>query len=69
MKAREVNAKSMEELTNLLASNRAQLQELLIKLRTEEVKNVRELRAVKKTIARAETKLSEQRVEAEAKNG
>lgn len=57
MKYQDLSVKSDKELAALLADSRKQLAGALVDMRTKQVANVRSIRAVKKTIARAETAL------------
>ena len=66
MKTRDIRNKSNKELQKDLAESRARLLQLSIDYRTKEVKNVREIRTVKRTIARILTVMAEQ---ASAKQG
>ncbi|MFY9458070.1 MAG: 50S ribosomal protein L29 [Candidatus Spechtbacterales bacterium] len=52
MKIREVRQKSKEELTKMLSQNRNRLLSLRFDLAGGRVKNVKEIREVKKDIAR-----------------
>ena len=60
MKAKELRNKSIKELQKNLADSRAKLLKLNVDYRTKEVKNVREIRSIKKTIARILTIIAEQ---------
>lgn len=59
MKAMELRKKSMEELRALLRETSLRREELVLLLRQRKVKNVRELRAVKRAIARLHTIMRE----------
>lgn len=60
MKAKELRNKSNKELLKNLADSRAKLAQLSVDYRTKEVKNVREIRVIKKSIARILTIIAEQ---------
>ena len=57
MKVRELQNKKASELQGMLGEHRAKLQQLRFDLAGGKVKNVREIRDVKKTIARILTLL------------
>ncbi len=59
MKAKELKNKSNPELQKTLTDTRAKLAQLSIDYRTKEVKNVREIRGLKRTIARILTIMSQ----------
>jgi len=59
MKARDFRQKTKEELENLLANLKERLQFLENAVRLKKVKNVREIRGLKKDIARIFTILKE----------
>lgn len=70
MKAKDIMQKSDKELTSLITDSRAKIVSAHIDLRTKEVKNVREIRAHKRILARALTAQNERRLaELEKKNG
>ncbi len=52
MKISEIRQKSKKELQELLKSNREKLRQLRFNLTSGKVKNVREIRQIKKDIAR-----------------
>lgn len=52
MKASELKSKSINELKNLIREKRERVDELKFMLRQKKTKNVKELAAVKKDIAR-----------------
>lgn len=52
MKAKELKQKSKKELEKLLLSDREKLRQLKFDLSAGKVKNVREIRKIKKDIAR-----------------
>lgn len=58
MEKKELNNKTPLELNNLLATQREKLRDLRFKDSNKQLKNVREIRVVKKTIARALTNLA-----------
>jgi ribosomal protein L29 len=60
MKAKDLRNKSNKELQKSLADSRAKLAQLSVDYRTKEVKNVREIRNIKKAIARTLTIIAEQ---------
>lgn len=60
MKAKDLRNKSYKELQKDLSDNREKLLKLNVDYRSKEVKNVREIRSVKKTIARILTIMAEQ---------
>ena len=60
MKAKDIRNKSNKELQKDLTDSRAKLLQLSVDYRTKEIKNVREIRAVKRTIARILTVMAEQ---------
>ena len=60
MKAKELRNQSNKELHKKLADSRAKLAQLNVDYRTKEVKNVREIRSLKRDVARILTIMSEQ---------
>jgi len=60
MKAKELRNQSNKELQKKLVDSRAKLAQLNVDYRTKEVKNVREIRSLKRTVARILTIMSEQ---------
>ncbi|MCX6806090.1 MAG: 50S ribosomal protein L29 [Candidatus Saccharibacteria bacterium] len=60
MKAKELRNQSNKELQKKLADNRAKIAQLDVDYRTKEVKNIREIRSLKRTVARILTVMSEQ---------
>jgi len=60
MKAKDLRNKSVKELEKSLVDSQAKLAQLRVDYRTKEVKNVREIRTVRKTIARIMTAISQQ---------
>jgi len=61
MKASELKQKSQEELAKILQDSREKLQQLRFDLSAGKVKNVREIRSIKKEIARILTLLKQGR--------
>ena len=59
MKAMELRKKSTPELRTLLREQELRREDLVLLLRQRKVKNVRELRAVKRLIARIHTVMGE----------
>ncbi len=59
MKAKDMRAKSEKELTKNLDELRSQLTAVSVEYRTKEVKNVKQIAAIKKDIARILTVLGE----------
>ena len=57
MKAKELKRKSKPELQRLLQNNREKLRQLRFDLSSKKIKNVRELRKIRKGIARILTVL------------
>lgn len=62
MKAKDIRNKSNKELQKDLSDSRAKILQLSVDYRTKEIKNVREIRAVKRTVARILTVMAEQDV-------
>ncbi len=60
MKAKDMRNKSIKEMTKDLADTRAKLSQAQIDYRTKEVKNIRQIRALRRDIARLLTVMSEQ---------
>lgn len=60
MKAKELKNQSNKELQKKLADTRAKIAQLNVDYRTKEIKNVREIRSLKRTVARILTIMSEQ---------
>ena len=52
MNAKELRNQSNKELQKKLADNRAKIAQLDVDYRTKEVKNIREIRSLKRTVAR-----------------
>lgn len=61
MEIKELSRQSISELQRALAQKREELRELRFKLAKDEVKNVREARKFKKSIAQILTILNEKR--------
>ena len=59
MKVKELQIKTNTELQKDLADTRAKLAQLSVDYRTKEVKNVRQIRAQKRTVARILTIMSQ----------
>lgn len=59
MKASQIRTKSDKELTKMVADLREKLVDVHIDLRTKEVKNVKQIKTIKKDIARILTIQSE----------
>ncbi len=58
MEFKELNEKKEADLQKLLSENNEKLRELRFKDSNKQLKNVREIRALKKTVARIKTVLS-----------
>ena len=67
MDLKEIKLKSLAELKSLLAEMREKLRDLRFKLAQDSHKDVREIRGVKKTIARILTLIKIQEVKSPAK--
>lgn len=67
MKAKELRAKTKKELQKLLSENRDRLRQLRFELSQGKVKNVREIRRVKRDIARMLTIINEKEKQKESK--
>ena len=63
MKAAELRTKSAGELTRMLNEMRSELQQMKFDLAAGRVKNIREIRDRKRTIARIQTVLADQEQE------
>lgn len=59
MKIRELRSKSQEELNDMFGDMTQKLRELNFKLASDQLKNVREVRDLKKSIAQIKTLLKE----------
>ena len=60
MNIKELREKTKKELNTLLNSQRERLRELRFKVASKQLKNVREIREIKKTIARILTLLKKE---------
>ncbi|MBD3248179.1 50S ribosomal protein L29 [Candidatus Falkowbacteria bacterium] len=58
MELKELNKKSIKDLQSLLAQSRDKLRSLRFKDANKQLKNIREIRAIKKTIAQILTLLN-----------
>ncbi|MEI6716211.1 MAG: 50S ribosomal protein L29 [Candidatus Saccharibacteria bacterium] len=67
MKSKDLRKKSTKELQNSLLESQTKLATLAIEYRTKEVKNVKQISAIKKDIARILTVQRELELEGEAK--
>ncbi|MCX6805476.1 MAG: 50S ribosomal protein L29 [Patescibacteria group bacterium] len=67
MKSKDLRKKSTKELQNSLLESQTKLAALAIEYRTKEVKNVKQISAIKKDIARILTVQRELELEGEAK--
>lgn len=65
MKITDIVQKSDKELTTMLAEQQAKLAELRVDYRVEQVSNIKEIAAVRKTIARIHTIARERAITAE----
>lgn len=68
MKAKDMIAKTDKELIKMLADQRNNLQNLHIDYRTKEIKNVKQIKLVKKDIARIKTILKSREITKGAKD-
>ena len=69
IKAKQLRTKSESEMNNFVSQQRHDLAQAVVDLKTKEVKQVRDIRNIKKTIARALTINSERELAAlEAKS-
>ncbi len=59
MEIKEIRIKTATELQQLLSDSRKKLDELLFRVRQKQVKNIREVRVIKKDIAKIITVLKE----------
>lgn len=69
MKHKDIAQKSDKELEMLLSENRKQLDQVRIDMRTKQLNNVKQIFALKKTIARVLTVQSERAIKKEEANG
>ena len=67
MKSKDLRKKSTKELQNSLLESQTKLATLAIEYRTKEVKNVKQISAIKQDIARILTVQRELELEGEAK--
>lgn len=67
MKAKELRAKSAKELSNTLDDLRKKLEVSAIEYRTKEVKNIKQIKSIKKDIARVLTVMQESNNQGETK--
>ncbi len=67
MKAKELRAKSAKELSNNLDDLRKKLEVSAIEYRTKEVKNIKQIKSIKKDIARVLTVMQESNNQGETK--
>lgn len=67
MKAKELRAKSAKELSNNLDDLRKKLEVTTIEYRTKEVKNIKQIKSIKKDIARVLTVMQESNNQGETK--
>ena len=65
MKTQVIVQKTDKELTTLLAEQQAKLAELRIDYRIKQVSNIKELNAVRKSVARIKTIMRERAITAE----
>ena len=61
MKMKELKLKSKNELQHLLVESREKMREMRFKISQRQLKNIREMREIKKTIARILTLLNEKK--------
>lgn len=69
MKIKEITQKTDKELMTLLIDSRKKLAEAKVDLRTKQVSNVKEIMALRKTIARVLTVQRERELTKEEANG
>jgi len=67
MKTKELRNKSPKELEKSLVDMQTQLATVVVEYRTKEVKNVKQIAGLKKTIARIHTIIREQEIAGETK--
>jgi len=60
---KEIKMKSVSELQRMLASNREKLRDLRFKVAQNQYKNIREIRVIKKKIAKTMTILNQKKVQ------
>ena len=68
MKMKEITQKTDKELDTMLRENRKQLSQIVIDSRTKQTSNVKQIAAVKKTIARLLTEQKQREINLEEKN-
>jgi len=66
-RTKELRQKADNELTRDLSAFQEKIRELHFKMRSQEVKNVKEIAAIKKNVAKILTILAERRVSEESK--
>ncbi len=69
MKVKEITQKTDKELMTLLIDSRKKLADAKVELRTKQVSNVKEILALRKTIARVLTVQRERELTKEEANG
>lgn len=69
MKIADINQKTDQELTTLLIDSRKKLADAMVELRTKQISNVKEIMALRKTIARVLTVQRERELSKEEANG
>ena len=68
MKISEINQKSAAELEALVSDTRKQIADISIEMRTKQVSNIKQLKSLKKTVARALTIQRQQHLTKEENN-
>ena len=69
MKIADINQKTDKELVTLLIDSRKKLADAKVELRTKQISNVKEIMALRKTIARVLTVQRERELTKEEANG
>lgn len=69
MKIADINQKTDKELMTLLIDSRKKLADAKVELRTKQISNVKEIMALRKTIARVLTVQRERELSKEEANG
>ena len=69
MKIADINQKTDKELVTLLIDSRKKLADAKVELRTKQISNVKEIMALRKTIARVLTVQRERELSKEEANG
>jgi large subunit ribosomal protein L29 len=69
MKIADINQKTDKELITLLIDSRKKLADAKVELRTKQISNVKEIMALRKTIARVLTVQRERELSKEEANG